>query len=55
MAQKLQKLSQNAQYLTAFDIIQLKKSICLYVKRIGWPVSSQFGYQIAKQIPNIFE
>ena len=25
MAQKLQKLSQNAQYLTAFDIIQLKK------------------------------
>ena len=33
----------------------LKNVLVSYTKRIGWPVSTLFGYRIAKRIPNIFK
>ena len=38
-----------------WHILTFKKVFILYAKRIGWPVFTQFWYQISKRILNIFE
>ena len=43
-------MSLNTHFSTLFDY---KKVFVLYAKQIGWPVSTRFGYQITKGLPNI--
>ena len=45
--QKCPKMTSIRQCLTVFDFS--------YTKQIGWPVLIQFGNQITKRTPNIFE
>ena len=53
------KITKNAPkgplFISIWHYLTLKKVFVSLTKRMGWPVLTQFGYRIAKWIPNIFK